>query len=54
MNMAVKRKKDKTRYSSGIGLENLRMRYKLISESLPETIQTEKEYCVTLPLIGAE
>lgn len=47
-------KKGRTRYSSGIGLENLKMRYKLISESEPEIVRTDQEYIVKLPLIGAE
>ncbi|MBD3225416.1 MAG: hypothetical protein GF313_11835 [Caldithrix sp.] len=46
--------KVKMKYSSGIGLENLKNRYKLISDSLPDFIETGQEYIVQLPLIRAE
>mgnify|MGYP006290097345 CR=1 FL=1 len=40
--------------SSGIGFENLKSRYSLISDALPEVKMTEDEYIVTLPYIEVE
>ncbi|MBE0550984.1 MAG: histidine kinase [Ignavibacterium sp.] len=40
--------------SKGIGLNNLRKRYELLGEKLPQYSVTEKEYIAKIPLIKAE
>lgn len=37
--------------SSGIGIKNLYDRYKIISDKIPITLQSEKEYIVKIPII---
>lgn len=37
--------------SNGIGLENIRRRYELMSDKKPEILNTETEFSVTLPLL---
>jgi hypothetical protein len=37
--------------SNGIGLENIRRRYELMSNKQPEIIKNETEFCVKLPLL---
>lgn len=46
--------KKRLKYNPGVGLENLKNRYKLISQEVPVIICTEKEYIVKLPLIKAD
>ena len=38
--------------SNGIGLENIKRRYELMSDKKPEIIQTATEFCVKLPLLS--
>ncbi|MDX5340600.1 MAG: histidine kinase [Cyclobacteriaceae bacterium] len=40
--------------STGVGLENIRKRYKILSDKSPEIIQTENEFLVRLPLLKIE
>jgi sensor histidine kinase YesM len=40
--------------SKGVGLNNLRKRYELLGEKLPQFSVTEKEYIVKIPLIKSE
>jgi hypothetical protein len=40
--------------SKGIGLNNLRKRYELLGEKLPQFSVTEKEYIAKIPLIKPE
>lgn len=37
--------------STGVGLENIRQRYKILSDQSPEIIQTKDEFLVRLPLL---
>ena len=37
--------------STGVGLENIRQRYRILSDQVPEILQTENEYLVRLPLL---
>ncbi|WP_375580798.1 sensor histidine kinase [Marivirga tractuosa] len=37
--------------SNGIGLENIKRRYELMSDKMPEISKTETEFSVTLPLL---
>jgi sensor histidine kinase YesM len=37
--------------STGVGLENIRLRYRLLSDLEPEIVQTEQEFFVRLPLL---
>ncbi|RIW18890.1 histidine kinase [Algoriphagus lacus] len=37
--------------STGVGLENIRSRYRLLSDRVPEIVQTEEEFFVRLPLL---
>lgn len=37
--------------SNGIGLENIKRRYELMSDKKPEIVETETEFSVTLPLL---
>lgn len=46
--------KSEDRRSSGIGFENLKSRYSLISDVLPEVKMTEHDYIVKLPYIELE
>ncbi len=46
--------KVRLKYSRGIGLENLRNRYQLISEILPEVQSAGNEYIVRLPLLNSD
>ena len=39
---------------NGVGFENLKNRYRLISDECPEVTMTENEYIVKLPLLEAE
>lgn len=48
------RLKPHNEHSKGIGLENLRKRYEIITEKLPEFKITENEYIGILPLITEE
>jgi sensor histidine kinase YesM len=43
--------KKKRAASKGVGFENLKSRYKLISKELPDVVMTEKDYIVKLPLL---
>ena len=49
--LQLKRQKES---GGGVGFENLKNRYQLISGQLPEVTMTEKEYKVTLPFIAVE
>lgn len=40
--------------STGVGLENIRLRYKILSKKRPEIIQTENEFLVRLPLLNID
>ncbi|MFK7932091.1 MAG: sensor histidine kinase [Saprospiraceae bacterium] len=40
--------------STKVGLENIRKRYKLITESRVEVIETEEDFIVKVPLIGGQ
>ncbi|OYX24020.1 MAG: histidine kinase [Algoriphagus sp. 32-45-6] len=37
--------------STGVGLENIRSRYRILSDRIPEIFQTEHEFLVKLPLL---
>lgn len=43
---------EKTLASSGIGIENIVKRYRLLSPKSPEIIKTETTFCVIIPLIS--
>lgn len=43
---------EKTLASSGIGIENIEKRYKLLSKRVPEIIKTDTSFRVTIPLIN--
>ena len=43
---------EKTLASSGIGIENIEKRYKLLYKRVPSIIKTETSFCVTIPLIS--
>ncbi len=47
-------KTGKATENTGIGLENIRKRYALLSRQIPEIIQTEKEFIVKLPLLSLD
>lgn len=44
-------KSSQTEPSTGVGLNNIKSRYLILSKSQPEVVQTEHEYLVKLPLL---
>lgn len=44
-------KTSQTEPSTGVGLENIKSRYQLLSQKKPEIIQTENEFLVRLPIL---
>ena len=47
-------KSSQTELSTGVGLNNIKSRYLILSKTQPEVVQTEQEYLVKLPLLTIE